>query len=342
MTKTRRLVDRIVAQLMIILCTVGILFTPVQTAKAASFEDAFRYFGETLQDWSVLNTIALATSASDLTGDSRVITCVYHSDDEAGTYAAKVTNGHISVAKDIVDSFVTEDLWNSFREQVVIGEGQSLVKVEYSSKKVSANKANGCSAALYSELKSAYSEISGGTQANDFVISVLGDNIKPEANELTDATLNKVFLFSNTIIYIGMSILSVYFALTVIGDLAFLIAPTFRRFLLSTETTEVKDSDNKKRRVKIIASGFVTETAYKSMSLEKNEQGGYSLGDAAKVGIDFLAPDWKYYFTHKALVWIGITVMLIIFWSGQLGQLASLVLEFINWIYNVILNLIRG
>lgn len=342
MTKTRQLLNRIMAQFMILICTLGILFTPVQTACAASFEDAFRYFGETLQDWDKLNSIALATSASDLEGDNRVINCVYHSDsNEEKTYAAKVTNGHISVARDIVDSFVTQDLWENFRGQVVT-DGKSLVKVDYSSKKVSANKANGCSAALYSEIKSAYSEISGGTGANDFVITILGDNIKPEANELTDATLSKVFVFSNTLIYLGMSILSVYFALTVIGDLAFLIAPTFRKFLLSTETTEAKDSEGNRKRVRMLASGFVTETAYKSMSLEKGEDGGYHLGEAAKVGIDFLAPDWKYYFTHKAMVWIGITVMLILFWSGQIGQLASLVLEFINWIYNVLLNLIRG
>lgn len=345
MTKFNNVMNRLTTNLMILVCALSILVTPVQTVNAASFEDAFRYFGETLQTWEKIETISKAVSAADLSDDYKTITCIYHQDDQAVEATVKVTNAHISVAEELVESFVNETLWNSFRDTVGTDSGNSLVKVDYNSKKVSANKQAGCSSAMYSQLKSQYSEVSGGTAANDFVFDVLGNNIKPEANEITDAILSKVFVLSNTIIYIGISLVSIYFALTVVADLAFLIAPTFRRYLISVDSADdlSPDAAAKRAKTKMLVGGFVSETALLSLGCKRDkETKQLGLTDARSIGAEFMVPDWKYFIIHKCSMWVVITIFLIIFWSGQLGQLASLVLEFMTWVYNSVLNLLRG
>ena len=343
MTKFSNVMNTLVTKLMILVCTLSVLVTPVQTVYAASFEDAFRYFGETLQTWEKIETISKAVSAEDLADDFKTIECVYHQDDKAVSATVKVTNAHISVAEELVESFVNATLWNGFRDTVGTDPGNSLVKVDYNSKKVSANKQAGCSSAMYSQLKSQFSEVSGGTAANDFVFDVLGNNIKPESNEITDTILSKVFVLSNTIIYIGISLISIYFALTVVADLAFLMAPTFRRYLVTVDSTGSASwlDPEKDKKVRMLVGGLVSETALMSLGCKK-EKGQIGLSDARSIGVDFMVPDWKYFLVHKSVMWIVITIFLIIFWSGQLGQLASLVLEFMTWVYNSVLNLLRS
>ena len=368
MTKNQSIMQVLMAKLMILICALSILVTPIQTTYAASFEDAFRYFGETLTDWSTLSTIANAVSAADLPDGYKTIKCQYTHDGQSSIYEVKVTNAHVSIAGELVDAFVTESLWNSFKTQVTSKDGEaggaggagaqspaipgqdqaagghfSLVLVDYTSKKVSANKANGCSSAVYSKLKSAFNEASGGSAANDFVFDVLGDNIKPESNEITDAALGKAYALSNMIIYIGISLLSIYFALTVVADLAFLMAPAFRQYLIKADTTEGANwlDPDKSKKVKMLVGGLVSETALLSLGCKKQD-GKIGLSDARSIGVDFLVPDWKYFIINKAGMWIVITIFLIIFWSGQLGQLASLVLEFMTWVYNAVLNMLRS
>lgn len=343
MEKTQSFINSLLTKLMILICSLSILVTPLQPVYAASFEDTFRYFGEELTSWEVIEKLAAVESPSDLATDYQTLSCKYHKGEEATTVTIKVTNAHLSLAQELKTAFVNQSLWDGFKKDIT-GDNGPLVKVDFTTKKVSANKANGCSSAVYSQLKNTFSDVSGGTAANDFVFDVLGDNVKPEANEITDTVLSKVFVLSNTIIYIGISLISIYFALTVVADLAFLIAPAFRRYLVSVETTNDSMflSPENHKKIKMLAGGLVSETALLSLGCRKGENNQIGINDARTIGVDFMVPDWKYFLVHKAGMWIVITIFLIIFWSGQLGQLASLVLEFMTWVYNAVLNMLRG
>lgn len=165
----------------------------------------------------------------------------------------------------------------------------------------------------------------------DNKLGVLGDDVNPGENGVTKTVTGVLAVVFNSITYIGLFCINMYFFMQCAMDVLFLTAPGIRDWLSREQSKTDGKMAGIRRRTAKVACGLISESALNATGYTRSADSGKFMTTQAVEEVN-----WKGWMKARAGLFIGCMTYMALLMLGLVPDLIKLVTRFLfSFITNV-------
>lgn len=170
------------------------------------------------------------------------------------------------------------------------------------------------------------------TEYDNSGIKDIASEINPEKNQVTELISNPAQGFMNTIMFVVINLIEVFFFLQTCFDILFLIAPGFRGILTSHQ-----DKATAGGKAVRMCTGLISEAALNAVGYKKTVEKGERHIQGTNISAEV---DWKGWVVRRLGMFIGIMAYLALLIMGLLDEFVALFSKLAYALVKALMNLL--